>query len=219
MSESTGAGSWVTNALLIALAAAVAYVMVGLVRENRALKARIAELESSPVADALPAGAPVPAIELVASGGDREHLDELLANGGVVAFLSTTCPYCEQTLPTWSDLADRYGTRGVPFIGVSLDDRKATDAYVSDHDLGWPLWAPAGTGGVPGIVRVPYTVLVAPGGHVLESWLGVLSPSQADRLIAALDEELEGAETLVSGSLGRDPGCCAVPALGTGAGR
>lgn len=217
MSDTRGPSSWITNLLLIVMVAAVAYVMYGLVRENRALKARVAELESSPVGETLVAGADLPATPLASATGEEAVLDEMLATGGVVVFLTTTCPYCEATLPRWTDLAARFAERDVPFVGVSLDPRPATDEYARAHRLAWPLWVPAdGFGAIPEVVRVPLTVLVGADGTVLESWLGVLTPAQAEQILAALDDL--ATNSLLSGSSAEDPGCCADPVPGTGTG-
>lgn len=221
MTERTNRTGWISNVLFLVMMVAVAYVMYGLIQENRMLKARLAELQTSPAADGLAAGSPLPDVALLAADGRREStLATLLPEGGVIAFLTTTCPYCEQTLPTWSQLAARYEARGVPFLGVAFDEPTATDAYARAHGLQWPLWVPApGSAGLAEISRVPYTVLVGGDGTVLETWLGVLPASGADRILTALDEELEGAGSLLSGSSVRDPGDSPVPVPGTGTGR
>jgi len=154
---------------------------------------------------------------VVGLAGEAATLSELVSRGGVIAFLTTTCPYCKEMLPVWAQLSEQYAARGVPFAGVMLDTVEATAQYVTEESVGFPVWAlmaPAAAG--LKVAIVPYTMLVEPGAVVRSVWPGVLDPTETATLAAALDHELFAAQQMLSGS-SVDPDCCAATAFGTDA--
>ena len=193
--EDRQTASWASNALLLVFAGVVALVIWNLAAENRELKGRLEALAGPPLANMLQADDLVPSVELVSAGGRRAHLDELLGSGGVIAFLTTTCPFCEQTRPLWADLSARYAERDVPFLGVSFDSRAETAAYAEANDVDWPLWTVADPEDIPElkVSSVPFTVLVTPGGRIERVWLGVLEDADVAALRGALDQQLAAA--------------------------
>ncbi|HJO05173.1 MAG TPA: hypothetical protein QGG47_14495 [Acidobacteriota bacterium] len=92
---------WVSSALLLTLCVGVAYVMWALASENRELKSEISRLrdQSSTLGLALQPGDALPTTLLDDLVGRPATLDALVPGGGVVAFLTTTCPFCKETLP------------------------------------------------------------------------------------------------------------------------
>lgn len=57
---------------------------------------------------------------------------------------TTTCPYCQATLPAWKHLASRVQAdpgldREVEVLGISKDSLAATRAYRHEHDLEFPI--------------------------------------------------------------------------------
>lgn len=212
--------SWLSSAFLLVGALLVAYLIYALAAENRELKATIAELQQGPPADGLQVGESLSDVALESLEGSTGSLAGLAPEGGVVVFLTTTCPYCKQTLPTWSDLAARYAERGVPFAGVSFHDRADTAAYAEAESIPFPLWVLSDFEEAPAVrvPSVPFTALVGPDGRVLRAWLGPIDAEAEQVLIAALDAELAESGRFLSGSSDRDPGCCQDHAPGTGAG-
>lgn len=211
--------SWAFNALLLVAVGVVGFVMYGLVEENRELKARIAQLQATPVAGSLVAGAELPEARVMAPGSEAADLREVVGEGGVVAFLTTTCPYCRATLPTWSRLAEQASASGHVFVAVSLDSPEATRAYVEETGIEFPVLVPATTADAAAIdvVTVPYTVVVGPDQTIRDGWLGQLSDTSAASIATALDDLENG--RLLSGSPDEDPDWGEAPAPGTGAGR
>ncbi len=130
-----------TNTLVLALCALVAYSVWSLAAANRTLRAELADLRATTSVGSLGAGDRLPSVGLRALDGTTADLSELVAEGGVVAFLTTTCPFCEQTLPAWRALAERAANCGALFVALSLDDPETTRRYVEDLGAGLPLWA------------------------------------------------------------------------------
>ena len=156
---------WGGSALLLALGIGVAYVMGALVSENRELKSEIAQLraQSSILGAAMQPGDELPRVALTDLDERPALLPDLVPHGGVIAFLTTTCPSCKETLPAWGEVARAYGASGVPFVGVSLDDAAPTRAYALEMGVTWPLWVPEEPLAASAELKVPLvplTVLV-----------------------------------------------------------
>lgn len=184
MSE-TSKTSLAFSLALLAAALTAAYVIVGLTRENRQLREQLQSMQGSPLDVSYAAGDALPAVSLQGAD-DSRTLDSLYEQGGVAVFLTTTCPYCLQTLPTWSELASDLRASGVPFHGVSFHSAELTQAYVGEHAIEWPVWA-ASDASVASRIRVasvPFTVLLGPGAIVRQVWLGPLGTEAAAELRA-----------------------------------
>lgn len=66
---------------------------------------------------------PAPAFSLETVTGDRIALDEALARGPVILdFWATWCGPCRQALPALQVLHDRYASRGLTVLAVSIDE-------------------------------------------------------------------------------------------------
>lgn len=219
MTKSRGS-SWLSSGVLIVAAVAVAWVIFSLAKENRELKAQLRQQQASPLELSMAAGESVPEVEMLDLAGNRATLRSLVERGGVLAFLTTTCPYCRQTLPDWNALAERYRSRGVPFVGVSLHDAALTASYVQEQGIDWPMWVVADPWAVSElrVASVPFTVLVEPGATVEQVWLGPLAETDIGRLEEALESDLATAGE-VSRLPDTDPDCCSAPAPGAGSGR
>ena len=210
--------SWLSNAIFLLAAIGVSWLIFSLAQENRQLKAQLRQQQASPLELSMAAGESVPEVDLVNLEGGKGELRELMAEGGVLAFLTTTCPYCRETLPIWSELAAMYEDRGVPFVWVSLHDQALTEAYAREQGLERPMWLTADPDAVPElrVDAVPFTVLVGPGSTVEQVWLGPLTPPDIGRLESALNAVSAAGE--VSRLPGTDPDCCSAPEPGAGSG-
>jgi hypothetical protein len=218
--EDARKSSWLSTAVVLLAAVCVAYVIFSLAKENRELKAQLREYQASPLEVSMKAGEPVPEVDMIDLEGNRATLRSLVEQGGVMAFLTTTCPYCRETLPDWKALAGAYTERGVPFFFVSLHDGALTATYAQDQGIEWPMWVTADPYAVSElrVDSVPFTVLVEPGAIVREVRLGPLTNSDIGRLEEALDGVLSTAGE-VSRLPDADPDCCSAPASGAGSGR
>ena len=69
--------------------------------------------------------------------GDDVVLAEIARTGPVlIAFFKGSCPVCQYTFPFLERLT---AAEGLKVIGISQDDRKATEAFRSDYALSFPL--------------------------------------------------------------------------------
>ena len=88
------------------------------------------------------AGMVVPAFDGVTLGGDEVRIGVAAPGTRQVLFmLDTRCGNCLVTLPAWSRIAEAVGRddASVEVYGLSLDPAPATQAYVEEHGLRFPM--------------------------------------------------------------------------------
>ncbi len=184
---------WATSTLVVLAAGAVGSLVWTLAEQNRVLKSAVARLGSlNSSRPTLSAGDSVPSIELTDVQGRSQNLAELVHGGAVVAFLTTTCRFCESTLPAWTELSDRLATGGIPFVAVSLDDLEASKDFARSAGISWDLWAPSDPSATwdLGVSVVPLTVIVSSQGDIQEAWRGALSNDDVSRIRERAEEVL-----------------------------
>jgi thiol-disulfide isomerase/thioredoxin len=81
-----------------------------------------------------------------ATSGNRIRMKDLLGKVVVIEFWATWCVPCVDEMPAMKALYEKYRTRGVEFIGISLDrpeDRSGLDRlcdFVAANEIGWPQY-------------------------------------------------------------------------------
>jgi peroxiredoxin len=144
------------------------------------------------------AGAMVPTFRARTLAGDSitigEDPDPLAKQ--VLFVLTTSCPFCRQTLPTWARIADSVSTlRQVHVVvaAISLDSLGLTQDYVRQHQLGYPvvLFPVAKLRRLYRATAVPQTLVLDHEGRILYARTGLLQPQAVvDSIFAALSRPL-----------------------------
>lgn len=91
------------------------------------------------VQDQLQPGDQLPELRLVSLDGAETTLPELARQVKVLAVLTTTCPFCAQSLPAWNDVAEELEGHAMGFAGISLHPVDQTRDYVRDNGIAWPV--------------------------------------------------------------------------------
>src|SRR5687768_443563 len=119
-------------------------LVIVLALQNRALKREVGRLGA---AERLPAaGMWAPAYATTAVDGRPVVLGKSDAPHQLIYFFSTTCRYCEQSVPAirrLSTLVDQHAGNA-ELIAVSQQDRAATAEYARRHGLAMPIVANPG---------------------------------------------------------------------------
>jgi thiol-disulfide isomerase/thioredoxin len=112
--------------------------------------------------------------------GQKVRLRHLRGKAVVLNFWATWCGPCKAELPMLVDAAKDYGSRGVVFLAVSLDDEKTKQlvpAFVTAHQLNFPVWLGASGDDLAKLglgEAVPATAFVDQDGHIMGRILGQL---------------------------------------------
>lgn len=110
----------------------------------------------------------------------------------VLNFWATWCPPCLKEIPLFVDLQDQYGTHGLQFIGVALDEQAAVQEFLAQFAVNYPILL----GGTQGIQLVqqygnrlgvlPFTVVIDPAGMVVVRHPGELTEQDFQQSILPL---------------------------------
>lgn len=113
-------------------------------------------------------------------------LGSLVPNGGVIAFVTTTCEYCRASLPMFSRLDEETSVLGLPFYAISLHDPERTRAFVSTHKIAWPVLAVVNPGASLDVIdAIPLTVVVSASGVLAHVEYGLITETTLNRILAA----------------------------------
>lgn len=96
----------------------------------------------------------------------------------VVNFWATWCPPCLREIPVFIALQDRYGDRGLQFVGIALDQAQAVAPFVQEKAMNYPVLV-----GNEDVVRfmqtlgnsiggLPYTAVIGDNGEILATHQG-----------------------------------------------
>lgn len=184
-----------TGFLLVACIILCVLVLL-LTRENRAIKARYAELLLSPPGrtDLLQVGDTLAPIALIEQPGLSPHGSSSRYDFAaphqrtLVLVLSTSCPHCETTIPVWNQILREVASPAVRIIGLQLDADSPQRLQPASATFEVRGIADARGTWAASLPLIPATLLVSPTGVVEHAWFGELSPAQQDELRDALIE-------------------------------
>lgn len=117
------------------------------------------------------------------------------ASRQLVFLMTTTCPFCKETIPAWKKLSGRVGS-SIPIIGISLDSRDSTSKFVETNGISFPVAISRDAAAfkkLNKITGVPITMYREKSGRIGRLWLGRLDPQnlqEAERL--GLIESIDG---------------------------
>ena len=124
------------------------------------------------------------------SRGSRQALGQFQGKIVVLNFWATWCAPCREEMPAFDRLQARWASAGVQFVGLSNEDAAQVERFGRQLAVRYPLW----TGGedVAELSRrlgnrlavLPHTVILGPGGEILDVRVGPYSESELDARLA-----------------------------------
>lgn len=139
---------------------------------------------------ALDAGVPAPDFSLPTIDGKKVALREALRRGPVLlAFFKVSCPVCQYAFPFYERMYQANRDAGVTFIGVSQDNAKATQAFMKEFGVSFPVAlddpAKYEVSNAYGLTNVPTLFYIEPDGEIA---ISSVSWSKAD--VEAINRKL-----------------------------
>ncbi|MCX7672684.1 MAG: TlpA family protein disulfide reductase [Thiobacillaceae bacterium] len=124
--------------------------------------------------------------------GAQQPLSQWRGRVVVINFWAPWCPPCRQEIPGFIRLQERYGARGLQFIGIALDDAFSVRQYVDEAGINYPILL----GGVEGALLgqaagnsrggLPYTLLLDRQGRPVAGLVGAVSERRLEELVQPL---------------------------------
>ncbi|MDD3448262.1 MAG: TlpA disulfide reductase family protein [Gammaproteobacteria bacterium] len=110
----------------------------------------------------------------------------------VVNFWATWCPPCRREIPTFIELQQEYGARGLQFVGIAMDEADRVRDFATTLGINYPLLvgeqavvdAARAYGNEAGLL--PYSAVVDRSGKIVFTWAGELTREQAEEVILPL---------------------------------
>jgi peroxiredoxin len=120
--------------------------------------------------------------------GHPIRLADLRGKAVWINFWASWCPPCQSETPILRDVADRYRSRGLVVIGISVQESSAANvaAYAAKYQLGYTIAADV-TGEIYALYRppgLPTQIFIGPDGAVRSF---VLAPLNEARAIAQVE--------------------------------
>ena len=137
--------------------------------------------------------------------GNSREISEWNGSGRLLNFWATWCAPCRREIPLLKTAQDTHGKDGFQVIGIAVDELQAVVDYAVEAQFNYPIlvgeedaMAAAENSGVP-FVGLPFTMIVAPNGELLNTHVGEIHAEHIDHIVevfAALetgDMDLNGA--------------------------
>jgi thiol-disulfide isomerase/thioredoxin len=124
--------------------------------------------------------------------GQPRTLGQFAGKTVVVNFWATWCTPCREEMPRFVELQDRYGARGLQFVGVAIDQADKVRAFADEIHLNYPSLI-GGYGAIElsrtlgnGLGALPFTVVVDRSGAIVHTQLGPVKDAQLRSMIDQL---------------------------------
>lgn len=141
-------------------------------------------------------GKPAPAYRTVSTSGDSVSIESLRGQAVLLNVWATWCHPCRDEIPELERVYQRYRTRGLELVGVSVDAAghdAAVRAFAREFGMTYPVWRDPdeNVSATFLVVGVPSTFLIDRGGVLRWKKTGPIGRSDTT-LVAAIERALAG---------------------------
>jgi len=123
--------------------------------------------------------------------GEPRQIDEWDGDLVLLNFWATWCPPCKKEMPLFQDTWEAHADDGFTIVAVAVDEQTATEHFVADFGLGFPILIGQEDAMEIGreygnrIGALPYSVLIDRDGTILETHRGEVEPEDLEAWLDA----------------------------------
>lgn len=187
------------NSKFIAIVVAVALLIAGVVT-SLFLQRGNENAAETPVADVTPptdssaASESEPAPRIIDFAmpdldGTTRQISDWNGNSRIVNFWATWCAPCRREIPLLKATQDANADKNVQIIGIAVDFPEEVASYAEEAQFNYPIlvgqeeaMAAAEASGVE-FFGMPFTMILAPDGELLDAHMGEIHESDIDRIV------------------------------------
>jgi thiol-disulfide isomerase/thioredoxin len=125
--------------------------------------------------------------------GNLRDLAEWQGKARLINFWATWCAPCRREIPLLKQTQADHAADNVQIIGIAVDFPEEVQAYAEEAQFNYPIlvgqedaMAAAEDAGVP-FIGLPFTMIVAPSGELLNSHVGEIMQSHIDSILEVFD--------------------------------
>ncbi len=169
---------WLLLAVIVGVVALLGLLYWGMVRGP-----------STQVGKAVPLSGPAQDFSVTTLDGQTLRLSDLRGKTVVLNLWASWCGPCRDEARELNRSYELYKGRGVAFVGIAFnDDIDPMRQFVNEYAVPYPTALdPEGRISVGlGITGVPETYLIDPQGHLIKKWIGPITATQLNGLLAPL---------------------------------
>ena len=161
-------------------------------RERAADERRAASIDTAAATAPEVTGTRRPALRLPGLDGTTRSLAEFDGQVILLNFWATWCPPCLREIPALMEVQSELGDAGFQVVGLALDGMQATNEFVAEHDVNYPVLVSSDDGfavsrafgNVPS--TLPYSVVIDREGIIRAIHRGALTREQATEMVRPL---------------------------------
>ena len=138
------------------------------------------------------AGRMVLAAKLMGVDGTLQPFEQWRGKVLVVNFWATWCAPCREEIPGFIQFQERFGARGVQFVGIAIDQKERVAPYAKEMGMNYPVLV----GGLETLEFarllgnrrsvLPFTLVLDRAGRVKTAEVGILRPEKLETLLVPL---------------------------------
>jgi thiol-disulfide isomerase/thioredoxin len=124
--------------------------------------------------------------------GETQPLGQWRGKVLVLNFWATWCTPCREEIPGFVRLQHKYGSRGLQFVGIAIDQRDKVQAFAEEFGMNYPILL----GGIDTVEMsrragnragaLPYTLIMDRKGQIVGKELGGLKEVKLEGLLQPL---------------------------------
>jgi peroxiredoxin len=131
-----------------------------------------------------------PDFSLQTSNGKTVVLSKLKGKAVVVNFWATWCPPCRSEIPGFLKVYDKYRSKGLEIVGISLDEKgwKVVKPFVEKYKMTYPVVLDNGEVAQKygDIASIPTSFFVDKKGNITKSHIGYMAAEDFEKEIKKL---------------------------------